>query len=218
MPLITIIFILNFSTYLFMIDVEMWWLYDTISDIEKVLLCAALFLFMPRWRWREKIGASVLLMSYVAVAVWNVLIDRELITHGPVTMATFYGGASIIIALWHRLNRNWDKLPVDTIRPGYFYEIIGKPKSNIQWIGFILSIGKGGSFALTDGKTKYYFSKSANCFKNKPWINADLSSKKVIEIGPANSIFYDKMKKMNNHPFTILNNCLTKIGVQYGRR
>jgi hypothetical protein len=76
-------------------------------------------------------------------------------------------------------------------------------------IGFILTAGKGGEFALTNGVKLWKFCKSSGKFEEIDFDPGYIKGKKVIELGPEGLSRKHNIKRKLGSRWSLVNNCIT---------
>lgn len=181
---------------------------------ESAILCVVIFAYRNAHMrdWRKKIMATIFLCVAIATSFHNVCVNFE-IFQNEVEIAI----SGIFIFLFSiifgsKLLTKWDNLPNDAIRDGYIYEIIGKPRTDLQMLGFVLTAGKGGEFGYTNGVKIWKFCKSTGRFEEFDFYNGYLTGKKIVEVGHKNLSQECFLKNKIGSRWSIFNNCIT-LGV-----
>lgn len=206
-----IAFILNFvPSYLSYVEND--FLFVLMNDVQLVALSMAAYTMLGPSRWRLRVVSLVISMMLVATGVHNALLYLDVLTnlqsiiYSISIIAIVTAIASVIL-----LSR-WDRLPTTTATPGSLYEVISRPQTHIQYLMFIITLGRGGSYAITDGDSFWHFTKvtdSLSCEKLQP---RHLTGKKIVRIGPSTTEIISLLNTKINTKWSLLNNCLTTLG------
>jgi len=159
--------------------------YLILGDLLLVTLAWLAFDNCPMRNWRRKVITSLIVITALFAMGYNFLIDSGLIIYG----LHYYWIAVpflIIAGLYFILPIRFDRLPNDELILGNYYEIIGKPKSHLQFILFLLTGGIGGSYSVTDGYTIIKMSKKEGKTITIDFEKSHLNNKKCILIGTSN--------------------------------
>lgn len=186
---------------------EQWALYDFSRDSLILFLSLAWYRSTPMRSWRIKITSTISVCLSLWSFIYNILLDIEFIPEGM--PAAFSISVIALCAMWlcFSLLYKFDNHKSDEIEPGYIYEIIGKPRLDIQMIWFVFSGGHGGSYAITEGKTCIYFCRVLRKSIKEELDHSYLKGKKIIKLcksTPENVMMYDSKA---NRRFNIWRNC-----------
>jgi len=152
------------------------------GDVERLLLSLALYKAFNMSRWRFKVISLAILTYYVFATINNSLIYLDVVESIPVSFVSLLSALLFIFLMGSRLLTKWYSLPNEKIEPCYLYEIIGKPKTDLQMLLFIATGGLGGSFAVTDGKECVYMSKDYGCAIKEPLDPEYMRGKKLVKL------------------------------------
>lgn len=161
----------------------LWNAYDISANMSLVCAAVAAYSLCPHSKFREKFLSIFFVIIAVLRVFWNASIQFELIPDKYILYA-YFSSVALVGLLYSKMAVTYDSLPEDEIREGYIYTIISKPRSHLQWLGFWVTLGKGGSFAWTNGKTIKKYSKSKGELIEFTFDKTFLIGKKVIETGP----------------------------------
>lgn len=185
--LATIVFLLHFIPAFFSYlgyDAVFYFLFEA----QFLLACLAVYFLCPARQWRLKLIWFVSCLCAVGFFIHNTVIiplidDPNADDTTLWVYSTFFilFCASLIMGM--PLVRHWDRLPNDKIEVGKYYEIIGKPRTDLQFLLFMLTGGRGGSYAITDGTHIIKMSKAHNQSILLPFSEEFLIGKKCLEIG-----------------------------------
>lgn len=194
-----------FSTF------EMWVPAAFAADIERPLLALAAYSFCPMHKFREKIFISGAMAFFASVTIHNTLIYTGILQDWVLIIVSGIFIILFLLLFCARLLTKWDSMVSEKIEPGYLYEIIGRPKRDLQFIAFSLSGGKGGTWAHTDGVTCWYFNTTSKVKVAEP-LNLDyLIGRKVIKIGVADDKAIEELNAGVGKPWALRNNCWFSI-------
>jgi len=183
------------------------------ADAQLLLVAIALYKWCPMRQWRRKLLSCIFLICICASTVHNSFVYFDLINEGT---PAFVSVASIIVFMVLfsiKLMTKWDNLPNDKIEPGYIYEIIGKPRNDLQFLAFLLSGGSGGTWYVTDGINCWYFSRSTGVQEKEPLDLQSLIGRKVVKVCESSPSIIEKLNSGNGRKWSILNNCLTAFRI-----
>jgi len=182
-----------------------WFMYDFLNDIGTLVIVLAAYKSTPIRLWKAKIGSLILLSLVVAVTVHNSFLSLNILPpDNPAIYSLIFISVSALI-LGRQLLFKWDNLPVDEIKQGEFYEVIGKPKTNLQMLGFLITLGRGGEYSITDGITIRKFSKLSNKLEEIDFDKTFLINKKVIK---TSKTIWDHWGKQLGSTWSVFNNCV----------
>lgn len=179
------------------------------NELQLLFTAAASYFVCPIRHWRLKIIASIYLMYVFGNVIHNAILLGGFLPEGIPALYSFISTTSVCLILGVRMLTKWDHLPNDAIRPGYVYEVIGKPRTDLQMIGFILTAGKGGEFALTNGVKLWKFCRSTGRFEELEFDTTYTLGKKVIELGPEGLSRKHYIKQKLGSRWSLINNCIT---------
>lgn len=192
-------------------NLEFWIVEAFLSDIEVFLVSVLAFCACPMYRWREKIATSLFMSFYIFTAIHNILIYKNILTGViPATLSAILIIVFVFI-LGNRLFNKWDSLPSEDMKEGYLYEIIGKPKRDINFLAFLISFGRGGSWAISDGVRVWRFDSTSKLQVCEDVTDGFIFNKKVVKIGVRTDKEIDRLNAGNGKRWTLFNNCLTKF-------
>lgn len=181
------------------------------DDAQMLLMAIAMYKWCPMRRWRQKVVSYLLLICISATTVHNSLVYLDIINEGTPVFVSVIIILSFMIFFSIKLMSTWDNLPTDKIDPGYIYEVIGKPRNDLQFFAFLLSGGRGGTWAHTDGVTCWYFNTTSKV-KVSEDLNLDyLIGRKVIKIGVADDKAIADLNSGVGKSWSLINNCWFSI-------
>lgn len=191
---------------------QLWNLFFIVKDSLIFYLCLRLYLDCPFSKWRKKISYTILVGFWAGIFIHNRLIQFDVLSDHISIAYSMSLVLILTIASFSVYSTKWDNLPNDTIEPGYIYEIIGKPRGDWQVLLYIVLQGLGGSFAVTDGKTYIYMSKTRKRSVKEPLQQHRLTGKKCIKLCEATGENIHTYESKVNIVFKFWRNCysLTK--------
>lgn len=188
-------------------DIIFTWLFE----VQFLLACIMLYLQCGHRNWRLKILLFASLVCAVGFFIHNTIVlsvaENSSIFQGMGIYTTFAVLAAVVALMSTPMIKGWDKLPSDEIIPGNYYEIIGQPRSDLQFLLFMLTLGEGGSYAITDGTSMIKMSKEHSQSILSKLDENYLIGKKCIHIGADTThnkkLFLDKI----GIDFSLLKSC-----------
>jgi hypothetical protein len=180
-----------------------------LNDMQYLCLAIGAYGVCPLRLWRVKVMASINMIAAFVVTISNLLLYVGALPEGIGALTSVGITFILICGLSYKLMTKWDSLPTDEIHTGNIYEVIGRPKTNLQFLGFILTLGKGGAFSLTDGHYCWYFDKNSNNLECKPLDYAHLTGKKIVRLGVFSKIQKQVLDNKIHSKWSISNNCVT---------
>lgn len=180
--------------------------YLTTRDVLIFLLSFAVFKTCSMRVWKQKILSSIFVLMSSHALIHNIVVDFIEIDIG-ISIFSIVGFIAVAITLFGMMSIKYKNLPNDVIEKGCFYELIGKPRTDLQFLLFILSGGRGGSYAITDGTDYIYMSKTNGKSVRVALEEKHLVNKKCIFIGddlPSNRRTFNKKE---NKRFYLWRNC-----------
>lgn len=185
---------------------KFWNSYWFANDFQFALACASPYFICPMSKWRLKLILFVSMYASIAILIHNFLVQQEVVAEGWPALISFLVVAIGSIIIYMPFLNYYEKLPNHTIEDGSYYEIIGKPRTNLQ---FLLSIFTGaGSYAATDGVDCIYMSKELKKSVREPLDRNYLNGKKCILLGPKNPRNKELFNSKENIKFRLIRrNC-----------
>jgi len=199
---------LNIPTYI-LSDLQMHTGFGLVADLQYLLVAIGAYNLCPMRRWRAKLITCIHLIVTSAATCYSLLVYSGWLLPG---LSNYMSFSALVILLWwfsFKLITKWDSLPNDKIEPGNIYEVIGRPRSDLQFVAFILSAGTGGTWYVTDGIDCWYFSKQTGKQEKEPYDESALMGKKVVKVCESSHYILNKLNKGNGRKWSLLNNCLT---------
>lgn len=158
-----------------------------LNELQTFLLCLAIYLFCPVRLWALKALSFINAVVSFAVFIHNMALEIGVMPEG---ISAVYSIALIglgALVLCSPFLNHWARLPNDKIKPGHIYEIIGRPRNELQFLLFIINGGRGGSYAITDGAHIIKMSREHGQSILVNFKDDYLNGKKCVEIGGESS-------------------------------
>lgn len=175
------------------------------TDALLVILSIAGMIFLPhRNTLLRTIWASVLVW-FIARLTYNIII-QGFFPDIPDLAVAFSGIVlAVLLLLAFRFIWHWAPGGHD-IKPGSFYEIIGRPE-NLSQAALAVKTGAGGSFSITDGVKLWLFSNQTNSMVEILLPKNYSIGRVVVPICEISSQRYAEIRSMNDTPYDVFNNC-----------
>lgn len=157
-------------------------------------------------QWKDKIISSVFVLLSLHMVFNNIIVDYADVAVA-LAFTSIVGMITVAFTMYELMSIRYDKLPDDDIIEGNIYEIIGKPKTDLQFILFVLTGGRGGSYAITNGTDCVYMSRKEGKSVKEPLSDNYLINKKCILIGCQNTYNKTKFHAKVNVKFYLWRNC-----------
>ena len=183
---VVLIILLNYVTAGFS-QFEWWDAYWFTTDLQLLLGACISYALCSARRWRLKTLLLVSFATALGVVFHNLLVEYDIVPEEIPAMISLAVVATLTIFLTIPLWGIWERMPDDEIKENEYFEILDKPRSDLQFLLFIRTFGRSGSYAITNGIHIIKMSKAHGRSILLPFDESYLTSKKCIKIGGDNT-------------------------------
>lgn len=196
--------IIHFATY-YVYAAEYFILGYILEDVQILLLSLFGHMICPYYKFRLKTLSAVVFGFSSTAFIHNLFVyfgfwNGDLY---PFASQLIQMILSVLIGLL--LVTRFDKLKNYKVVKGNYYEIIGRPKSAFQYFAFFLTLGKSGSYAITDGVSLFKFCKDTGKMEELEYSVSYINGKKCLPI----DVNIDKIRAKVGSDWSLINNCVT---------
>ena len=181
--------------------------YLTVMDIQYLVVSMAVVPLCMGKKMGYKVIALMNLLFSAVFTLFNLFVDYDILQSIDLNWSIFIGLLSLLCLIGFVFMHRWSNIRSDKIEPGYIYEISGLPRTIIQCVCFLITLGKGGSFAVTDGETCIYMNYQKNKSVKEPLSHSYLIGKKCVKLCKATDENIDIYNSKVNKEFHWWYNC-----------